>query len=113
MRRDWRSRVRAWGWRADQRIRRGHHRRVTERIHRETDAEENARVALPAGEQIAWPCFWVAELYAPSHAKALANGLTELERGTSSLFAHREEPSDWLRRARSWSGGFWRVGHFI
>jgi hypothetical protein len=77
------------------------------------DAVENARVALPAGEQIAWPCFWVAELYAPSHANALVNGLTELERGTSSFFAHREEPSDWLRRARSWSGGFWKVGHFV
>ena len=82
-------------------------------MHRETDVEENARVALPAGEQITWPCFWVAELYAPSHAKALVKGLTELERGTSSLFAHLEEPSDWLRRARSWSGGFWKVGHFV
>lgn len=110
---DWRSRARAWRWRADQRIRRGHHRRVTERIHREMDVEENARVGLPADEQIAWPCFWVAELYAPSHAKALAKGLTELERGTSSLFAHPEEPSDWLSRARSWSGGFWRVGRFV
>jgi hypothetical protein len=113
MRRSWRSRARAWRWRADQRIRRGHHRRVTERMHRETDVEENARVALPAGEQITWPCFWVAELYAPSHAKALVKGLTELERGTSSPFAHFEEPSDWLRRARSWSGGFWKVGHFV
>jgi hypothetical protein len=77
------------------------------------DVEENARVAMPDGEQIAWPCFWMAELYAPSQAKALAKGLTELERGTSSLFAHLEEPSDWLHRARSWSGGFWRVGHFV
>jgi hypothetical protein len=75
------------------------------------DPEENERVALPADEAITWPCMWLTELYAPSHAEALEHGLAKLERGDRSLF-HGEDVSGWMRTARSWTGGFRRVGSF-
>lgn len=83
------------------------------RIHRETDPEDNARVGLPDGEKIEWPAMWVTELYAPSHAAQLTKGVSRLDKGNSSLFLRPGEPSEWIRNARSWTGGHWAIGEFV
>ncbi len=108
---DWRQRARDWRWVLRQRWRRRRDLRETEAMHRETDGHDNAEVALPDAERIEWQSFWLVELYLPSHAEALKAGLKLLQRGESSLF-HSQEPTEWLSRARSWSGGYWRVGYF-
>lgn len=95
------------------RLRRRRDVQETERIYRESDPQENKRVAFPSDERILWPCMWMTELYAPSHATSLIEGLTELERGVRAIFASQEEPSAWIQRARSWSSGWWNVGLFV
>lgn len=82
-------------------------------MYRESDPEENERVAFPSEERIYWPCMWMTELYAPSQATSLISGLTELERGVRAILGAHEEPSVWIQRARSWSGGWWNVGLYV
>lgn len=84
-----------------------------ERIYRESDPQENERVAFPSYERIYWPCMWMTELYAPSQATSLISGLTKLERGVRAILGAHEEPSDWIQRARTWSGGWWNVGLYV
>lgn len=98
-------------WKIRRRLFRKRELRETESFHARMDPEENRRVALPDEEAVNWPCMWLTELYGPSHAQALGDGLAKLERGDRSLF-HREDVAEWMRNARSWTGGFRRVGSF-
>lgn len=92
-------------------LRRRRRLRESEQISREMDSHDNAELALPDGEQIEWPCLWIGELFAPSHAEALSNGLRDLDSKQVSLF-HNQPAAEWIKRARSWQGGFWSIGEF-
>ena len=83
-------------------------------MYRESDPEENERVALPVDERIHWPCMWMTEIYAPSQATSLISGLTKLERGVlvNPQAAH-EEPSDWIQRAHLGLVGGGNVGLYV
>src|SRR5204862_478082 len=87
-------------------------RRQSEEWNREhRDPEENAATALPTGEHVDWPAFWIAELYAPSHARKLFEGLKKLGPGDAAIL-HRFDAADWARDARPWTGGFLNLGPF-
>ncbi len=105
----------AWSdahWRVKRRITRRRDIREAERIHREMDAEENEQVALPEGERVYWPCMWLTELYAPSHASSLVKAVELFEAGSSSIFLHAGRRSGWVERARTWTGGHSNLGDF-
>lgn len=79
--------------------------------HEFMDERDNASTALPKGERIEWSGFWLTELYAPSHATALIDGMDDLNSRTTGLF-RTDDLSAWIRSARRWTGGFMNVGFF-
>lgn len=75
------------------------------------DADEIERVALPEGEHISWPCMWVTELFAPSHARSLVEAVELLEASNSSIFLHSNRKAGWVERARASTGGYSNLGY--
>lgn len=99
-------------WRLDLRL----HRR--ERLNRarqryvERDQDLNRRTALPDGERVSWPCMWMCEVFAPSHAKALVRGIGEMEQTSPGALMRPEDLTKWITRTRAVGGAYLNVGSF-
>ena len=105
-----RRRLRSWRVRAQLRLgRRKQRREMRERL-REHDDRDNAEVALPDGEKIYWPAFWMAELYGPSHIPKLIEALERLGLDTRPDVGNYV--LELLRQGRIGYGGWSRAGDY-
>jgi hypothetical protein len=81
------------------RARRRSGRRALKQV-RERDDKEFERYRLPEGERLWWPCFWLAEVYTPSEASGLVDGLKRL--GWSDPQGSKiPDVAGWVQQARS------------
>ncbi len=104
-------RWRRFRWRIRLRLRqRAEVARATTRLRKVSDERDNAESSLPDGERIDWPCFWIGEVYTPSHASRLINGLKDL--GLSSDRAPSRDLVAWVRSSRARPGAWANGGIF-
>lgn len=105
--------MRALRWRLHQRVTRRSRLRESERWHHDhTDARDNSAATPPPEERISWPGFWLAELYAPSHAQRLATGLDRLDDVGGTMFRREVPSSEWIASQRASTGAWLNVGFF-
>lgn len=99
-------------WKLNQRLHSRQRLEQARRRYADRDAKENSRTALPDGERISWPCMWMCEVFAPSHAKAMVRGIEGMEEANPEAFLRSNDLAAWLEKARSTGGGYLRMGSF-
>lgn len=99
-------------WKLNQRLHSRQRLEQARRRYADRDAKENSRTALPDGERISWPCMWMCEVFAPSHAKAMVRGIEGMEEANPEAFLRSNDLGAWLEKARSTGGGYLSVGSF-
>ena len=102
--------AKAW-WRGQWRL--GRRKRVRESLERmrERDPEDNARLALPEGEEVLWPVLWVTEIYGPSHIPGLRSAITALGLDTDPTQIGRYL-GELLKGGRTGYGGWSPAGEY-
>ncbi|HEX3734654.1 MAG TPA: hypothetical protein VHU86_05810 [Solirubrobacterales bacterium] len=105
-------RFRAARWKLNQYLHRRQRLERARRRYADRDTDENRRTALPEGERISWPCMWMCEVFAPSHAKAMVRGIEGMEEANPQAFMRSNDLAAWLEKARSTGGGYLSVGSF-
>jgi len=107
IRRNLRRRLRRIQWRL------GRRKRVRESLElmRERDPEDNARLAVPEGEQVLWPVLWVTEIYGPSHIPGLRSAITALGLDSDPTQIGRYL-GELLKGGRTGYGGWSRAGEY-
>lgn len=78
---------------------------------RKRDPEDNARLALPQGEEVLWPVLWVTEIYSPSHIPGLRSAITALGLDTDPSHIGRHL-SELLGGGRTRYAGWSRAGDY-
>lgn len=106
------GRLRALRWRLDLRLHRRQRLNRAQQRYTERDQDLNRRNALPEGERVSWPCMWLCEAFAPSHAKAMVRGIREMEQASSDAFMRSDDLTAWLARTRAGGGAYLNVGAF-
>jgi hypothetical protein len=98
-------------WRVRSRLGRRKRVRESRERMRERDPEDNARLALPEGEQVLWPLLWVTEIYGPSHIPRLRSAITALDLDTDPTHIGRYL-GELLEGGRTGYGGWSRAGEY-